>query len=66
MFSIDFKVNENIEIKEFLSKNSGFVCERMISFLRGSDPELVLSYLAYDDITLNEVNELLISSYSED
>lgn len=52
--------------QEFLSENSGFVCERMMSFLRGSDPELALSYLTYDDITLNEVNELLISSYSED
>ena len=52
--------------QEFLSKNSEFVCERMMSFLRLSDPELAMNYLACDDLTLNEINELLINAYDED
>jgi len=46
------------EDQEFLSGNSKFVSEKLMSFLRLMEPELAAAYLEDDTITLQNIDEL--------
>lgn len=52
--------------QEFLSDNSDFVSNKMMSFLRGWEPGLAISYLSDDDLTLREIEELMDNSFDEE
>ena len=58
--SANIKIIEKmLEEQDFLIENDDFVRNRIMSFLRFSDPNLAINYLINDDLTLSEIDEMM-------
>ncbi len=51
-------IEKMLSEQEFLSENSKFVSEKLMSFLRYSHPEITIEYLTNENVTLEDVDEM--------
>ena len=52
-------IEKMLSEQDFLSQNDDFVCNNLMSFLRGWKLELLCAYMSNDTMTLNDINELM-------
>ena len=58
-------IEKMLDEQDFLSKNNDFVSSKLMNFLREAGTGLSLEYERNDDLTLNEIQELLALEDSE-
>ena len=58
-------IEKMLDEQEFLSENTDFVSNKLMNFLRNAGTGLSAIYEENQDLTLNEINELLESESNE-
>ena len=52
-------IERMLDEQEFLIENDDFVCDKLMTFLRGGEFELLCAYMSDDTMTLREVDEMM-------
>ena len=58
-------IERMLDEQDFLSNNEDFICNRLMAFLRGWEPDLFVEYLTNKDLTLREIDELMLGVCDE-